>query len=153
MKFICDNMLGKLAKWLRIVGYDTSYYSFIEDKELIEKALKENRIILTRDTQIVKQKKVVKYVFIESDYVIEQLNQIVKELNINITENKLFSICLICNKKLSKVKKEEVKQKVPTYVYQTKRNFAFCSQCRRVYWKGTHFENVIKRLKEELKIE
>lgn len=152
MKFIADSMLGRLARWLRIMGYDTSYSSFISDRELIKKGREEKRIILTRDTNLIKCKLVKDYLFIKSDNLEEQIRQVGACCNVPppCTVPLPFSRCLLCNQEIREVKKEKIKDKVPPYVYKTQDRFAWCPQCGRIYWEGTHVERAKKRLSEIL---
>jgi len=147
MKFIADSMLGKLARWLRIMGYDTSYSSFISDRELIKKGREEKRIILTRDTNLIKCKLVKDYLFIKSENLEEQVRQVTR---VAPKPPLSFSRCLLCNQEIKEIKKEKIKNKVPPYVYKTQSKFAWCPQCGRIYWEGTHVERAKKRLAEIL---
>lgn len=141
MKFIITKELGRLCKWLRIMGYDTSYFSEAEKRELIIKSLREERIILTRDSKMSVYSGI-RMVHIKSDFVEDQVKQVVAELGIKPDREKFFTICVICNMPLNKVKKEEIKDKVPPYVYKTQSDFMKCDICDRIYWQGTHWTNV-----------
>jgi uncharacterized protein with PIN domain len=141
MKFITTKELGRLAKWLRIMGFDTCYFPETEKRELIVKSLQENRIILTRDSKMSVYSGV-KMVHIKSDFVEEQVRQVVDDLDIPINREKFFSICVICNTPLKQVKKEDIKSRVPEYVYKTQEHFMQCAICDRIYWQGTHWTNV-----------
>lgn len=146
MKFIVDEMLGKLAKWLRILGYDTLYISPTTDSYLVSQAFKEQRIILTRDRRLVERKYMPKYVLVKSNDYNEQLEEIRKELGLKPDPEKWFSRCLICNTEIQPVKKEEIKDKVSEFTYETHEQFYQCSSCNRIYWPGTHTKNVIGKL-------
>jgi len=146
MRFIADHMVGKLAKWLRIMGYDTAYDRELSDRELVQKAVDEGRIILTRDTSLIQRKLAKHYVFIESDHLMDQISQLIKELNLEVSVKRLFTRCLVCNAALNGIEKEEVKDRVPPYVYQTQEGFAHCPRCDRIYWRGSHVDHVIERL-------
>ncbi len=148
MKFICDDNLGKLTKWLRILGYDTRFQLTIEDGELVSVALKENRIILSRDTKLSRFKIEDKYLLIQSERPLEQLKQVIDHFGLKIEKGLLFSRCLVCNQPLQKVEKEEVKHRLYPYVYQTQENFVYCSVCDRMYWAATHVEKMTKKLSE-----
>jgi len=148
MKFICDDNLGKLAKWLRTLGYDTLFSRTISDKELISVALSEERIILTRDTKLVQLKSVTKYLLIESDKPLEQLKQVKEKFDLKIDEQYLFFRCLVCNTALEKIEKETIKEKIPPYVYKTQNNFVYCRKCDKIFWVGTHVQRMTQRLAE-----
>jgi hypothetical protein len=144
IKFIADEMLGKLAKWLRTIGYDTVYYNDGgADSGLVQRSLEEDRIILTRDTRLVERKLARNYVLIKSDNVWEQFEQVVKELALD-TKSRLFTRCLICNKELMSVDKTSVRDLVPVYTYQTQNEFYKCPDCKRVYWPGTHKDSMVE---------
>ncbi|MQY52976.1 MAG: hypothetical protein GH154_01040 [Firmicutes bacterium] len=153
MKFLVDFMLGRLCKWLRLLGYDVSYFVSDKKSDLIYQSLKEARIILTRDHRLSK-KKAIKLVIINSDLLEEQLEQVFSELNIKVDPDEIFTRCLVCNEILQKVEKEKVKDKIPTYVFQTQKEFSYCSNCQKVYWKGTHWDlahQLLKKLKRDKK--
>ncbi|HGJ67692.1 TPA: hypothetical protein ENS27_20230 [bacterium] len=141
IRFIADEMLGKLAKWLRILGYDTIYYREKGDNGLIQRALDENRIILTRDTKLSERKLARKCLLIKSENFWKQFEQVIKELDLDI-KNKLFTRCLVCNSELIYVEKESIKEQVPEYTYQNQTNFYKCPNCERIYWAGTHRESM-----------
>lgn len=143
LKFVATGELGRLAKWLRILGYDTEYNPDKNGRELIIKSLKGRRIVLTRDLKMSRFSGI-KVVYLKSDFVEKQIAQLRKEMPLKIDENKFFSICVLCNKPLEDIEKEKVKNNVPEYVYRTQNVFKRCSFCKRVYWKGTHWENVEK---------
>lgn len=147
MKFIADEMLGKLATWLRILGYDTLYISPTTDGNLVARAFKEKRVILTRDTRLVERKHMPKFVLIKSDDYNEQLRETIKELDLKPDPDKMFSRCLICNVLIEQVQKKDIKDKVPEYTYTTHDNFFKCPNCGKIYWTGTHIQNVRDKLR------
>lgn len=147
MKFILTSELGRLAKWLRILGFDADYFSSITRPELIIASLREGRIILTRDRKM-SPVSGIRLLRIEHDNVRDQLKQTIKELGINLKDASLFSRCVICNRQLEDIPKQKVKDKVPEYVYDTQEDFLTCPECGRAYWHGTHWGNVRKLLAE-----
>lgn len=149
LKFIADAMLGRLVRWMRIVGYDVEYHKIISDDELIRRSIACNRVLLTRDTNLVNRKAVQRCLYIGSENYLEQLKQVVRHFGIDVKPN-LFSICAICNNPLRHIGKEAVKDKVPPFVYQTQDTFMHCPQCTRIYWPGTHRKEIIKRLSKIL---
>lgn len=142
-------MLGKLAKWLRIAGLDVSYKNDIEDRVLIDQALSEDRIILTRDRNIKKRKIVKDCLLIHSDHLEEQIRQFFETYRISSTEGS-FCRCIRCNTLLKDVDKRALKGRVPAYVLETTDKFKQCDSCKRVYWAGTHRENAEGFLKRVL---
>jgi len=147
MKFILTKELGRLSKWLRILGLDATYFTKDNMGALIVEALRDDRIILTRHHKI-PQNRGVKILNINSDSVKEQLQQALSELNFKPDQRLMFTRCIICNTVLEKIEKEKVEDKVPEYVFNTQEDFITCPQCKRIYWQGTHFGNVQKTLEE-----
>jgi uncharacterized protein with PIN domain len=143
-KFIADVMVGKLARWLRVLGLDVAYSNAFIDDEVVRLAEAEDRIILTRDTGLVARRPAKRCLLIESDDYKEQLRQVVQTFDLK--DFKIFSRCLECNTRLRDVDKEEVFEKVPPYVYLTQNRFAQCASCGRIYWHGTHADEMWKRI-------
>ena len=127
------------------MGYDAAYFLPGKKSELVYRSLKEGRIILTRDHRVSK-KKAIKRILIESDFIEEQLAQVFSELNLKLDRDKLFTRCALCNSRLESIEKEKVKGRVPSYVFQTKERFFHCAECDKIYWKGTHWALVMKRM-------
>ena len=145
IKFLADIMLGKLVKWLRILGFDTTYPSFDDDLSLILTARQEGRILLTRDTNLIKRRNICDFLFIKGDHWEEQLAGIVKGLKLEINFNsKIFSRCSLCNAPTKDVDKKEVKNYVPPYVFLTQDRFVYCPSCKKYYWRGTHSQRMIQ---------
>ena len=150
MKFICDDNLGKLTKWLRTLGYDTLFFDPIEDGELVARALKEGRVVLSRDTHLsrFKFKLGENLLRIESDKPLEQLKKVVDHFKLKPDKELIFSRCSVCNEPLEKVEKEKIKDRLYPFVYETQENFVHCPKCDRIYWSATHVENITKKLVE-----
>lgn len=143
-KFICDFMLGRLAKWLRLLGFDTVYYNNPDDPGILHRALKEGRIILSRSKEIIKYKN---SILIKSENIEEQLKQLKEIIKINTP----LSRCPECNTSLNTINKEDIKDEVPKYIYKIHSDFKRCPDCGKIFWKGTHYRE-IKRKIDELKI-
>ena len=141
MKFITTKELGRLCKWLRIIGFDTAYFPDVKKRELVIKSLREERVILTRDSKMSVYSGV-RMLHIKSDFVEDQVKQVAEELKIKPERSKFFTICVICNQPLKKIDKSGVKEKVPPHVYETQESFMKCDICDRIYWQGTHWTNV-----------
>ena len=150
VKFLADDMVGKLAKWLRILGYDVRYYHSIDDEKLISTANSERRILLTRDSKIADPGRVRQCVFLESDDYRAQLRRVLTLFALKPGRDKIFSRCLICNEKLVEIDRERAKGKVPPFVFETRERFIACEKCNKIYWKGTHNERVEEVLKDIL---
>ena len=140
MKFLASRELGRLAKWLRILGFDTVYFKDDNKSSLIITALREDRIVLTRNKILLKDK-ALKILFIKSEVVREQLKQLREDLNIKPNPDEMFSRCTLCNRVLLEVTKKDVADRVPKYVFQTQDSFYQCDECGRLYWQGTHWGN------------
>jgi len=149
MKFIVDDMLGKLAKRLRMLGFDTVFNFGIPDRELLKISRDEDRILLTRDTALLKVRGV-KGLFIKSTEFKSQLKQVVNDLKLKIEKKNVFSRCAECNTPVEEIEKEKIKDKVPEYIFKTHEKFYHCPSCKRIYWKGTHIDKLEKEFKEVL---
>ena len=138
-------MLGNLAKKLRILGYDAIYHSSIDDKDLINIAKQEDRVLLTKDERLVSNidKEHVKNLLIRGNDDLEQLIQVFSFLGIkNVSINTDSSYCVVCNGKLESIEKNMIKNKVPDGVYDMQQSFWICNDCKKIYWEGTHFEKI-----------
>ncbi len=137
-RFIADDMIGKLARFLRMLGYDTAYYKDISDTKLIEIALNENRIILTRDTQLVERVMVKEYILIRSDNAEFQLKQVLNLRGLVPDPSLFLTRCLNCNRPLEDISKVAVEGRVWPYVFKNHDRFKICPKCERIYWEGDH---------------
>ncbi len=152
-RFVADNNVGRLARWLRVLGYDTLLFDDRDDNEIISLALGGGRVVLTRDRGMLMRRVVtsgrLKAVLLESENPAEQLKTIVGRLH--LTGDDAFSLCVECNRPLVPVNKEDVYDDVPPHVYETQRSYMKCPSCRRVYWRGSHWEYMNGRLQSILK--
>ena len=142
--FLADGMLGRLAKWLRILGYDTKYSAHWDDNELARIARAEGRILLTRDREL-SHRRGLQFLLIESDDPEEQLAQVVRAFVLSLGDS--FSRCPVCNTSLEDVPKQVAWGQVPSYVFKTQERFRLCSQCNRFYWRGTHWQGMQRKIK------
>lgn len=149
-RFIADVNVGRLAKWLRAMGFDVLYLTDMEDGALVALATAEGRVILTRDTHIVERRLVTsgrtKAVLLVHDDLRGQLRQVVRELGLEA--DRQFSRCIRCNVPLLSVAKADVAVRVPPYVYSTQDAFSECPQCHKLYWRGSHWHNMRVELEE-----
>lgn len=143
--FIVDAMLGRLAKALRMLGYDAAYRADIDDREVKMTALREGRTVLTRDRELADTTIAIEVLLVESDFIEEQLVQVVKTFGL-LPPPGLFSRCLVCNVPLEGVSRGDVRDRVPPYVYETQERFVRCPECGRTYWPATHVERATEWL-------
>lgn len=146
MKFIVDVMLGKLAKWLRILGYDTLFDNSFTDDDLFFTAHKEKRILLTRDKELAERMNPEYSFFISEFSVQDQIRQVVANFELNIRDF-VFTRCILCNSPVRKLPKEKASGNVPDYVFHTTEQFYYCPTCDKIYWPGTHIKNVRQALR------
>jgi uncharacterized protein with PIN domain len=150
MKFIADAMLGRLAKWLRLLGFDVLYYPDIDDREVIKISLEQDRTILTRDTRMLKCRGARDAVFIRSDHLPQQLLDMKDMLALQDSDR--GERCVTCNGNLHAVAdKGEVRDFVPDYVYHNFGSFMRCDGCAKVYWEGSHYKKICERTREILR--
>jgi len=151
IKFIVDNNVSKLARWLRLIGYDTLLFTEKDNGQMIKIALSENRVILTKDTQFMKRRLVtngtLKTIHIKQDDPELQVQEVVRTLNLDY-HFKPFSLCLECNQVLIARGKEEVKNFIPAHVFETQTKYTECPACHRIYWPGTHWQAMVKKLQD-----
>ncbi|MBI3806908.1 MAG: Mut7-C RNAse domain-containing protein [Nitrospirae bacterium] len=148
--FFADAMLGRLARWLRMLGYDTAYEKDISDESLISRVVTEHRWLLTRDRYLA-QRKVLRdhHTLIVSDHLQNQLRQLQSELRLDLDlSDKTASRCAACNSILKSIPHEKATSTVPAYVASLHRQFVQCSNCGRIYWPGTHWTHMLARLQE-----
>lgn len=146
MRFAVENTLGKLAKWLRILGFDTFYKPDLSAEELMD--IGTERILLTRTVRIL-GKNTSRIIFITSDNPFEQLREVIGTLCIAQKDVRPFSRCVRCNTMIQKVDKDSIRKMVPDYIWETHDAFRSCSQCGRIYWPGSHAQrsrDIIERL-------
>ncbi|WP_372640771.1 Mut7-C RNAse domain-containing protein [Ancylomarina sp.] len=139
--FVVDTHLGKLAKYLRMLGFDTLYRSDIGDDEIIAVAKKEKRIILTRDKSLLRSKEISHGYFVRSTEKHEQLREVVDKFDLR-SQFKSFTRCITCNTSLVKTDKEEIRNRVEEDIFRIFNAFFYCKQCDKLYWKGSHFKRM-----------
>ena len=145
-RFIVDGMLGGLARWLRILGYDAAYDPAIPDKELVRRSLSEGRHILTRDRALPDEWRITACTILEVEDSEGQLKEVIQRFNLEAGD-RLFSRCTVCNSLLESVPREEARSRVPPRVFELHDVYARCPNCHRIYWEGSHTERMRARLK------
>jgi len=136
MKFMLTKELGRITRWLRLLGYDASFFDSDDMKRLFIKAFNEDRIVITK-RQNLSNIKSLKLIYIKGDLLEEQIVELKKR--IRLEDRFLFTRCADCNKKVVKVHKNSIKDLVPDYVFKTQKDFFQCPLCKRIFWKGTHW--------------
>jgi len=143
--FVADNTLGKLTKWLRMLGFDTTF-GIDSSAELFYDRLEKDRIVLTRTRAIKKQISTRRLIFIRSNYLETQLKQVIVENGIRPLDTRPFSRCTYCNIPIIPVNLHDVCGLIPDYIYETHSEFYTCSQCHRIFWPGSHTKRALKRI-------
>jgi uncharacterized protein len=143
VNFVCDHMLGTLAKWLRFLGNDVAYPGPLEDDALKAMVEREGRVLLTRDREL--SGRAAGALYVTSDDLDEQLLQVLVHFQL---EGELsMTRCSLCNTPLREVPKAEVRGKVPDGVFERQEEFWRCDTCGRLYWQGSHWENMTARMR------
>ncbi|MDY0040842.1 MAG: Mut7-C RNAse domain-containing protein [Desulforhabdus sp.] len=145
-RFVVDSMLGKMAKWLRVLGFDTRY-EHLNGQGQLQAYRSEGYLVLTRNQRWCAQPGVM---CVAANEPTEQLRELVSRLSVTPVEVHLLKRCIICNEPLNEVWREKVLGLVPDYVFETQTTFYECPRCRRVYWPGSHPERMLKRLQDVL---
>ncbi len=148
-RFIADVMLGRLAKWLRIAGFDVLYSNHFSDNELVKISTSQERVLLSRDTRLLVRKAVRLFIFVESQDLRMQIRQVFETTRVTGISS-LLTRCLSCNETLQETTHESVRGIVPPYVFKTQGNFKSCPRCGKVFWAGTHRNSVIRNLEKLL---
>jgi len=140
VRFLADSMLGSLAKWLRILGFDTVYISSADDQQLLNTALAEGRVLLTADEQLweTAAKRGIAAVLVKGRTITEMLASALRGYATEMRVRPDRSRCAVCNVQLTRASRESVKDSVPASVYERHRLFWRCETCGRIYWAGSH---------------
>lgn len=146
LTFLADSMLKKLAKYLRALGYDTGFKQSAKDKTLLHLAIKQNRVLLTRDRALYGQIPELYGCYLKSQHTETQLRQLVQLYSVAFRESHFLTRCLECNTVVEKISKSSVEKRVPSRVYEYHDEFYYCPVCDQIYWYGGH----VKRLRKKL---
>jgi uncharacterized protein with PIN domain len=147
MRFIADAMLGTLAKWLRILGYDTQFDPDLDDHQLVRLARAQDRVLLTRDRELA-QRRGLCVLLVTSEHLDAQIGQVLAELK--LTPDRSLSRCPVCNEPLEEMDRETARSRVPAYVARTHEMFKSCPSCQRIYWRGSHWQRMDDQLAQIL---
>ena len=142
-KFVADVHLGRLTRYLRMMGVDVLYKNDFNDDEIVRISIKERRAILTRDRGILKRNEVTHGYWIRTIKVEEQVEEVLKRFNLQ-KEIKEFTRCIKCNELLKPIKKETIIDLLPPKVANSQNDFYRCPGCNKIYWKGTHYLRMLK---------
>lgn len=148
-RFVCDVHLGKLARWLRLLGFDTAYRNNAADREIVEQATREQRVVLTRDRRLLQHKAITHGYWLRSEIPREQVGEIVRRFQLQ-SDFAPFSRCLECNGLIHPVPKQDVLDQLEPKTREFFDEFFRCEQCHRIYWRGSHYERMAQRLRAML---
>jgi uncharacterized protein with PIN domain len=149
-KFLTDASLARLAKWLRLLGYNTDVFPRKAGREMLRQAEAENRIVLTRRRDMT-ERQFSGEVFLITDVIVgKQINAVIEKFSLKIDRQKMFGICLECNEKLCSVDKEKVRDLVPLFVFENCTQYNQCPRCLKIYWMGTHPRNALRFMERHI---
>lgn len=147
LRFVADINLGTLARWLRILGYDTRFDRGGVDRDFLRRAQQEDRIVLTRKREMAKRQFIGRLVVIEQDHVRRQLAEVMEKLGLCLYMDRLYRRCALCNALLVDVSRQDVEGLVPDFVYHQSGPFRRCPECGKIYWPGGHREKALQFLR------
>ncbi len=141
LSFIADAHLGGLARMLRMIGFDTLYENAIADREILELAVRERRVILTRDRELLKCREVMRGCFVHARKPELQLKEVAARYGLE-PHMRPFTLCLHCNLRLKPIEREAVRELVPGRIAERYTDFVHCPGCARIFWRGSHWERM-----------
>ncbi|MFP4374623.1 MAG: Mut7-C RNAse domain-containing protein [Spirochaetaceae bacterium] len=144
-RFILDVHLGKLARLLRLLGFDTLYDNCWDDPEIVQRALAEHRIILTRDAGLLKRREVTHGYLVRSGESVEQAVEVLRRFDL-ARRIEPFRRCTACNGLIEPVPREEVEEELLPGTRESYTEFYRCRSCRRVYWRGSHYDAMREKI-------
>jgi hypothetical protein len=144
--FICDDHCGRLARWLRVLGFDCVHDQHSDNARLLKAALQDDRVILTRDRSLAALALARRILCLEETDPLDQLRTVVRRMGLELRSERLFRRCSVCNAPTAGVGLAEVADRLPPYVRRTQTRFRHCRRCDRVYWSGTHVLRMQERL-------
>jgi len=155
LNFLTDGMLGKLTRWLRMLGHDVEYSKSLDDDQLIATAKEEGRILLTRDLKLYQQatSRGADAFLVEGKTEDEKLAELAKRFNFKLEIDVATSYCPKCNTRIEFISKEDVANFVPNTTYSYYNEFWKCPKCGQIYWQGAHWKRIdatLRKAKEKL---
>jgi hypothetical protein len=150
VRFLTDRSLGRLSKWLRLLGYDTVYYRGEADRAFLRKAEKEGRVVITRKRDLAGRSHPGPIVVLREDLVEDQIREVLSRLSLQPDPASLFRRCLLCNDDLEDVGPDRAAGLVPEYVWGQVRDFRRCPRCGKIYWPGTHRDRALQFLRTHI---
>ncbi len=148
IRFTCDCMLGSLSRNLRMLGFDTIFSRCADLQKTLCDAARQGRILITRRSALAHGDAPVPVCFIAHDRVQDQVIQVLRAHSITPDRLHPFTRCVVCNRPLNPVDKQKAAGKVPEYIFNTEDSFSECSSCGRIYWRGTHYSNMQKKIED-----
>jgi uncharacterized protein len=145
-KFVTDASLAGLARWLRLLGFDTVVYSSEAGRPMMRLAEEEQRILLTRRRDMKERQFAGDLFLLPEASTGRQLSFVISKYSLKANSEKIFSICLICNHRLHPVGREDVRDLVPPFVFENCDQYNQCKRCGKIYWQGTHVRNALQFL-------
>jgi uncharacterized protein len=146
--FACDAMLGRLARWLRVLGYRAAYFPRPDDARLVRETRAASLVLLTRDTRLVLRSSIGPHLLIRANDTFEQLVEVARAYSLSPDPARRSRVCAACNGRPSPVPRSAVRGLVPPFVYGTQAAFTRCPDCGRIYWPATHRREMDRRLGE-----
>lgn len=144
-RILADCMLGRLAKWLRLMGYDTAYHNAATDLELARRARSEGRVLVTSDRELARRRGL-RTILVRSQVLDEQVREVCNVLPRPAA--RLTARCALCNQQLEAATRDEISHLLPSYVLRTHDEFQRCPGCGRIYWPGSHFEAISAQIRQ-----
>ncbi|MCX8116562.1 MAG: Mut7-C RNAse domain-containing protein [Desulfobacterota bacterium] len=145
---MADRTLGKLVKGLRMLGFDTLYYTGRDIHQLLHLSRDEGRVLLTRDRKLALRRPKDRILTITEDKPSRQVEEVIRKASLRLDEEVLFSRCLLCNELLEEIPKKEAEGRVPDFIFNQHGDFFRCPACRRIYWPGSHLTQMRRRVEE-----